>query len=71
MAMPVSPMSRIFDYNVGNSGGSVPVSQYDFFGVVAHEFSEIMGRQMMDGEDFAGAQGIPRSIFSLFGAGYP
>ncbi len=45
------------DYNVGNSSGTVPGSQYDFFGVVAHEFSEIMGRQMLDGANFAGAAG--------------
>ncbi|MGB7100261.1 MAG: NF038122 family metalloprotease [Xanthobacteraceae bacterium] len=45
------------DYNVGNNSGTVPGSQYDFFGVVAHEFSEIMGRQMFDGADFAGAAG--------------
>ena len=43
------------DYNVSNSSGTVPGSQYDFFGVVAHEFSEIMGRQMLDGAaDFDG-----------------
>ncbi len=45
------------DYNVGNSSGTVPGSQYDFFGVVAHEFSEIMGRQILDGANFAGAAG--------------
>ena len=46
------------DYNVGNDSGTVPGSQYDFFGVVAHEFSEIMGRQMLDGANFAGAAGF-------------
>jgi VCBS repeat-containing protein len=36
-------------YNVGNNSGTVPGGQYDFFGVVAHEFSEIMGRQLLVG----------------------
>ena len=45
------------DYNVGNASGTVPGSQYDFFGVVAHEFSEIMGRQMLDGSTFGGSAG--------------
>ena len=35
-----------FAYNDANG---VPAGEYDFFGTVAHEFSEIMGRQMMDG----------------------
>ena len=35
-----------FAYNDTNGVAS---NQYDFFGVVAHEFSEIMGRQMLDG----------------------
>jgi Bacterial Ig-like domain/Bacterial Ig domain len=37
-----------------NDSNGVPLGQYDFFGVVAHEISEVMGRQMMDGENFAG-----------------
>ena len=65
-------MFRILDYDVSNSGGSVPVSQYDFFGVVAHEFSEIMGRQMMDGEDFAGAPGYTAlDLFHYSAPGIP
>ena len=60
------------DYNVGNDSGTVPVSQYDFFGVVAHEFSEIMGRQMMDGEDFAGAPGYTAlDLFHYSAPGIP
>lgn len=60
------------DYNVGNSSGTVPGSQYDFFGVVAHEFSEIMGRQMMDGEDFAGAAGYTAlDLFHYSAPGIP
>ena len=46
------------DYNVGNASGTVPGSQYDFFGVVAHEFSEIMGRQMLDGATFGSSAGF-------------
>ena len=37
-----------FAYNDTNGTG-VGSNQYDFFGTVAHEFSEIMGRQMFDG----------------------
>ena len=37
-----------FAYNDANGTG-VASNQYDFFGTVAHEFSEIMGRQMFDG----------------------
>ena len=53
------------DYNVGNNSGTVPGSQYDFFGVVAHEFSEIMGRQMFDGADLPAPPAIPRSIYFI------
>ena len=35
-----------FAYNDANGVAS---NQYDFFGVVAHEMSEVMGRQMFDG----------------------
>jgi hypothetical protein len=38
--------SGIFDYN--NAGG-VSSNQYDFYGVVAHEFSEVMGRILLVG----------------------
>ena len=40
-----------FAYN--NSGG-VPVGQYDFFGVVAHEISEAMGRALAVGQTISG-----------------
>jgi hypothetical protein len=36
-----------FDYDNSNGVGA---GQYDFFGVVAHEFSEIMGRQILTGD---------------------
>jgi len=42
-----SSSSNIFDYN--NADG-VGAGQYDFFGVVAHEFSEVMGRMLLVGE---------------------
>jgi len=47
-----------FDFSVtGNSGGSVASSEYDFFAVVAHEFAEIMGRQMNFGVNYGGGPG--------------
>lgn len=47
-----------------NDSNGVPLGQYDFFGAVAHEISEVMGRQMMDGENFQGAQATNLSICS-------
>jgi hypothetical protein len=41
-----SSQSGIFDFN--NTDG-VSSNQYDFFGVVAHEFSEVMGRILLVG----------------------
>ena len=41
-----SNTAGIFDYN--NADG-VASGQYDFFGVVAHEFSEVMGRMLLVG----------------------
>ena len=38
--------SYAFCYNDSNG---VPSGQFDLFGVAAHEFSEVLGRQMMDG----------------------
>ncbi|HZL00932.1 MAG TPA: NF038122 family metalloprotease, partial [Caulobacteraceae bacterium] len=35
-----------FDFSVTQNGGAVATNEYDLFGVVAHEFSEVMGRQM-------------------------
>ncbi len=48
---------NLSDYSATNTSGTVPNNQYDMFGAIAHEFSEIMGRQMLDGADFAGAPG--------------
>lgn len=46
-----SSSSGIFDYD--NSNG-VSTGQYDFFGVVAHEFSEVMGRILLVGATVGG-----------------
>jgi len=46
-----SSSSNIFDYN--NSDG-VTAGQYDFFAVVAHEFSEVMGRILLVGTTVGG-----------------
>ena len=55
-----------------NDSNGVPPGQYDFYGVVAHEISEIMGRQMMDGENFAGGTGYePLDLFHYSAAGVP
>ena len=43
--------ANTFDYN--NADG-VTAGQYDFFGTVLHEVTEVMGRQTMDGQYFAG-----------------
>jgi hypothetical protein len=41
-----SNLPGIFDYNNGDGVGT---NQYDFFGVVAHEISEVMGRILLVG----------------------
>src|SRR5436305_1854726 len=46
-----SSTAGIFDYD--RTDGIAP-GKYDFFAVVAHELSEIMGRQLMTGETFGG-----------------
>jgi VCBS repeat-containing protein len=52
-----------FPFAYDNSSG-VPTNEYDFLGVVAHEFSEVMGRSMMDGEKFNGSAGYePLDLF--------
>ncbi len=56
-----SNIANIFAYSNANG---VPANQYDFLGVVAHEFSEVMGRQMMDGASFISAAGYePLDLF--------
>jgi len=46
-----SSSAGIFDYD--RSDG-IAAGKYDFFGVVAHEMTEVMGRQLMVGANFAG-----------------
>lgn len=56
-----SSSSNIFAYN----GNSIGINQYDFEAVVAHEISEVMGRQMFDGTNAfgAGASYDPLDLF--------
>ena len=59
--------SVIFCYDDSNG---VPLGEYDFFGVFAHELSEVLGRQMMDGENFAGGTSYePLDLFHYSAAG--
>ena len=56
-----SSSANIFDYN--NADG-VTAGQYDFYGVVLHELTEVMGRQTMDGQSFAGTKAYePLDLF--------
>ena len=56
-----SATPNLFAYD--DSSG-VPANQYDFFGVVAHEISEVMGRQVLVGENFYGSTGYePLDLF--------
>ncbi len=53
--------ANTFDYD--NSNGVSP-GLYDFFGVVAHEITEVMGRQTMDGASFQGTPSYePADLF--------
>lgn len=56
-----SSAPNIFDYN--NADG-VTAGQYDFFGVVAHEISEVMGRFVMGGSSYT-----PLALFDYSAAG--
>ena len=62
--------SNTVSYAYNDSSG-VPAGQYDFSAVVAHEFSEIMGRTMFDGEAFGnGLQAYtPLDLFHYSKAG--
>jgi hypothetical protein len=43
---------------------------HDFYAVVAHEISEVMGRQMLDGANFAGGTSYePLDLFHYSAAG--
>ncbi len=57
-----SSSAGIFDYN--NSDG-VGAGQYDFYGVVAHEFSEVMGRILLVGGTI-GSYSNSYDLFDLF-----
>jgi hypothetical protein len=56
-----SSAPNIFDFN--NTDG-VTAGQFDFFGVVAHEISEVMGRFVMGGSSYT-----PLSLFDYSAAG--
>src|SRR5258708_4436151 len=53
--------SPILDFD--NTNG-ISAGQYDFFGVLAHEISEVMGRDLMTGETIGGAPGY--GVMDLF-----
>jgi hypothetical protein len=62
-----SSAANTFAYN--NSNG-VPAGQYDFMGTVAHEISEVLGRETMDGQSFAGTVAYtPMDLFHYSAAG--
>ena len=46
-------LSSAYSFCYNNSNG-VPGGQFDFFGTVAHEITEVMGRSMFDGANFFG-----------------
>jgi hypothetical protein len=65
-----------FDFKITTniSNAAVPSKEYDLFTVVAHEFSEIMGRQMNFGISYGGAPGDgsgydPLDLFDFSGDG--
>jgi hypothetical protein len=53
--------ANVFDYN--NSDG-VTAGEYDFFGTVAHEISEVMGRELLTGNGLGGTSDY--SLLDLF-----
>ena len=56
-------ISSSYNFTYNDSNG-VAAGTFDLFGVLAHEFTEVMGRQMMDGQSFAGAAGYePLDLF--------
>jgi hypothetical protein len=67
-SMGFSSTANIFDYDRTDG---ISAGKYDFFGVVAHELSEIMGRQLMVGQTFSGhANSLePMDLFHYASAG--
>jgi len=62
-----SNTAGIFDYN--NADG-VTAGHYDFFGVVAHEFSEVMGRMLLVGASIGGTTAYdPLDLFHFSSSG--
>jgi hypothetical protein len=63
-----SSNAGIFDYDRTDGIAS---GRYDFFAVVAHELTEVMGRQLMTGENFGGhANSLePMDLFHYSSAG--
>ena len=62
-------LSSSYSFCYNNSNG-VPGSQFDFFGTVAHEISEVMGRSMFDGANFfGGASYEPLDLFHYSASG--
>jgi hypothetical protein len=66
----------MFDFNVTSNtySGSVQGGEFDLFGVIAHEFSEVMGRQMNFGVNHFGGPGdgsgyLPLDLFDFSGPG--
>jgi Ca2+-binding RTX toxin-like protein len=63
-----SSAAGIFDYNNGDGVGA---GQYDFYGVVAHEFSEVMGRILLVGGTVGSSSNSydPFDLFHFSGSG--
>ena len=67
-AIGFASTANIFDYD--RTDGISP-GKYDFYGVVAHELTEVMGRQLMAAQTFSGhANSLePMDLFHFAGAG--
>jgi Ca2+-binding RTX toxin-like protein len=62
-----SSQAGIFDYNNTDGVGS---GQYDFYGVVAHEISEVLGRILVTGASVGGSPSyVPLDLFHFSSAG--
>jgi hypothetical protein len=54
-----------FDFSIVTNGGFPAIGEYNFFAVVAHEFSEILGRQMNLGVSNGGMSGDGSGYYPL------